>query len=1020
MAALVRFARPSDVAASRIRHRTFVRVLRDLYRRPTSAFGTTVVLLFVLLAIFGPWIAPYGSNEQIYTNVRQAPSTEHWFGTDLLGRDIFSRVVHGARSILSLTGLGALLAVAAGTFFGLATGYIGGWLDETVMRVFDSVLAIPALLLALVLVGSVGQSRASVLAVIAVVYIPIVARVVRSETLSIKAQGFVEAARLQRESLLRILFREILPSVLPALSVEAALRFSYGIFLVASLGYLGVGVQPPTPDWGLMVREARDSARGMPWALYFPAGAIALLVVSVNLAADGLKRSLQAASQGLSLRARRRIARVRRRSVKEPTDATSHESTTALVSLAGVTASYYTGGRWLDAVRDLTLDVRIGETVGLVGESGSGKTTLALAIVQYMSANGAVRGGAISFDGRDLLALKGRKLRALRGAQIGLIPQDPLASLNPAIRVGEQVAESLRWQLGRGRANAAKGALELLEHVRIADPTRVARHYPHQLSGGMQQRVAIAMGLSAEPRFLILDEPTTGLDVTTEAAILDLLTDLLATGERASLYISHDLGVVSHISDRVVVLYAGELVEIGPKIDLFRAPRHPYTLGLLRSIPRVRVGNDERSRRLPFMPGSIPALDALPSGCIFRPRCSLAADVCAERPGLHAAGDGRLSRCHRWERVEPLKTRVEEQHDALPVSQGRTAPEPPLLRVEGICVGYPVARSLSEVLRRVPRQLVRAVDDLSIDIPRGKTLGVVGESGSGKTTLARALLGLEIPHSGTVSLHERILPASLAKRRRDDLRVLQAVSQNPDQALNPYLSVGTSLERPLIRLAGLGRREARVVVSELLERVGLPVDFADRLPGQLSGGEKQRVAMARAFSARPSIVICDEATSSLDVSVQALVLNLLRRLQEDLGGAYLFITHDLAVVSHLADRIAVMYLGRLMEQGSRDGVLLPPYHPYTEALLCSFPGLGRRDEVEPLRLSGEIPSPVDVPSGCPFHPRCPRYLGAVCRDQAPPWRSVNHEHAIYCHLPLEDLDRLQRPIFADDANGASR
>lgn len=984
------------------RRRPIPKALGTLYRRPSSAFGTSIVALFVLLAILAPWIAPFSPTEQIYPDARQPPSLAHWFGTDHLGRDVFSRIVHGARSVLSLTGLGALLAVAAGTLLGLLSGYLGGLFDELLMRVLDSLLAIPALLLALVLLGTVGPSRASVLAVIAVVYTPIVARVVRSETLAIKSQGFVETARLQGERLPRILLREILPTVLPALSVEAALRFSYGIFLVASLGFLGVGVQPPSPDWGLMVKEARIYIRLAPWSLYFPAGAISLLVIGVNLTADGLKRALRPSTEALSPRVRRRILHVRKAAGRTRGPRGGTEG--AILSTEGLTVSYLQDGRWLDAVRDVSLEILRGETLGLVGESGSGKSTLALAIAQYLAANGAVRAGRIRFGGRDLLGLSSRDLRGIRGTQIGLIPQDPLASLNPSIRVGEQIAEILRRHDQAPRGETRTSAIELLRRVRIADPEWVARQYPHQLSGGMQQRVLIAMGLSTSPRFLLFDEPTTGLDVTTEAAILDLVSVLLKTGYRASLYITHDLGVVSRVATTTAVLYAGELVEAGPTVDLMQAPRHPYTRGLLASLPRLAT----RGGALSSMDGAIPALDAIPTGCVFRPRCPWAADVCEARPSMVAIGRDRTIRCHRWAEIgAPRPVRPEA---GVPM-EDRDTKRRAVVRVQDVETAFPLARSLADVVHRRDRLAVRAVDGVSLSIDEGRTLGLVGESGSGKTTLARTILGLEACRAGTIRLDDEILSPRLRGRTRDTLKRIQAVSQDPDQALNPHISIGAVLIRPLIALAGLRRSEARAETARLLERVGLSSAYASRLPEQLSGGEKQRVAIARAIAASPDLVLFDEATSSLDVSVQARILNLLDELQSGEGGAHLFITHDLAVVSHLSDDIAVLYLGRLMEMGATAKVLSPPYHPYTEALLSAFPTLGRTVRRVPVRLEGEIPSPIDRPSGCPFHTRCPQSLGAICVDREPPWRRGETGHAIYCHIPLEELGRIQEPLF---------
>ena len=991
-------------------------IVRELLRRPASALGTSIVILFILIAIFGPWLSPYGPTQLIAADARQAPSWSHWFGTDLLGRDIFSRVIHGTRSILSLTGLGSLIAVIAGTIFGLASGYWGGVLDEIIMRVFDSLLAIPALLLALVLLGAVGQSQASVLAVIAVVYVPIVARVVRSEVLSVKSLGYIEAARLRGENLPYILFREILPSVLPTLSVEAAVRFSYGIFLVASLGYLGVGVQPPTPDWGLMVKEARAAVGLTPWALYFPAGAISLLVIGVNLTADGLKSALQSSTQSLSLRQRSRILKTRTRHSIEPpmpTDDALPAGEAAMLTAHKLTASYHVRNGWIDALRDVTLEIRPGETLGVVGESGSGKSTLALAIVQYMSSNGAVRAGSLCFEGDSILGRSRRSLSDLRNGQVALIPQDPMASLNPSIRVGRQIAEVLRLRDRKLKKDIESHVIDLVSLVRIPDPKRAVRQFPHQLSGGMQQRIVIAMALAANPKLLILDEPTTGLDVTTEAAILDLVAELLSDGARSALYISHDLGVVARVSDRIAVLYAGELLETGSVEQVFRAPEHPYTVGLLASIPRFTKNADASD--LPSMSGSIPSLAQLPEGCVFRPRCPLASDICIERPKLDPAGARHDVRCHHRDRVLELRDVLfsETEPPSQPLGDTYTHPT---LQLRDLRTSFPIRRSLREVVSGVPKKSVQAVNGVSLTVPAGHTLGIVGESGSGKTTLARSILGLTPRSKGHLLLGEIELPPSLSSRPHKGLRQIQAVSQNPDQALNPHLSVGVSLRRQLVQLTDLSRSEIRSMLPVLLVQVGLTPEYASRLPAQLSGGEKQRVAIARAMAADSSVVICDEATSSLDVSVQARILNLLARLQSDTGRAYVFITHDLAVVAHMADEIAVMYLGQLMEIGTRDQVLEPPYHPYTEALLSSYPAIDPSHQRAPIRLSGVMPSPVDLPTGCPFHSRCPRFIGPVCSNHVPTLQSSKNGHALACHIPLAELTTSQSMQFGSLAS----
>jgi peptide/nickel transport system ATP-binding protein len=928
----------------------------------------------------------------------------------MLGRDIFSRIIYGTRSVLSLTGLGSLLAVVIGTIFGLASGYWGGVLDELIMRAFDSLLAIPALLLALVLLGAVGQSQASVLVVITVVYVPIVARIVRSEVLSVKSLGYIEAARLRGESFPYILFREILPSVLPSLSVEAALRFSYGIFLVASLGYLGVGVQPPTPDWGLMVKEARNSVGLTPWALYFPAGAISLLVIAVNLTADGLKSVLQSSAQTLSFRERSRILKARREHAfgASVDGKTSPEGEDAMLKAHHLTASYRVESGWIDALRDVSLEIRPGETLGVVGESGSGKSTLALAIVQYLSSNGAVRSGSLHFEGASVLGRSRRALRDLRSGKIALIPQDPMASLNPSIRVGHQVAEVLQQQERRGKTNLDRRVIELISRVHIPDPDRVAQQYPHHLSGGMQQRIVIAMALAANPKLLILDEPTTGLDVTTEAAILDLVAELLSEGGRSALYISHDLGVVARVSDRIAVLYAGELLETGPVDQVFRKPGHPYTVGLLASIPRFETQASECE--LPSMEGIIPSPAQLLEGCVFRPRCPLATDQCIQRPELVTLGLNHEVRCHHRDQVAESRDTLFSQAEARKHPHD-TAPSHPALELRDVKTRFPIRRSVQDLIAGSSKKFVQAVNGVSLTVQPGSTLGIVGESGSGKTTLARSILGLTPRSEGDLLLGEIVLSATLAKRSRDQLREIQAVSQNPDQALTPHLPIGISLKRQMVRLTNLSRNEIHEATANLLIQVGLTEDYASRLPSQLSGGEKQRVAIARSIAADSGLIVCDEATSSLDVSVQARILNLLARLQSETGRAYILITHDLAVVGYLSDQIAVMYLGKLMEIGTRDHVLAPPYHPYTEALLSSYPAIDRDAQREPIRLSGEVPSPVDLPTGCPFHSRCPRFIGSVCRDLAPRWQDDENGHAIACHISMTELATIQMKQF---------
>ncbi len=692
-----------------------------------------------------------------------------------------------------------------------------------------------------------------------------------------------------------------------------------------------------------------------------------------------------------------------------------------ILTLDDVTIGYQQQGRWLEAVRDVSLTIHAGETYGLVGESGSGKSTLALAALRYLAENGAVRGGRILLREQNLLELNEPAMRRIWASQMKLVPQNALSSLNPSLRIGEQLAEGLPGANG----NRDENIHDLLRMVRLADPERVAAAYPHQLSGGMQQRIMIALALGAEPDLLVLDEPTTALDVTTEAAILDLVGDLIKQRSTAVLFVSHNLGVVADICDRVAVLYAGELVEDAPVDALYAQSLHPYTRGLLKSVPRL--GETKATNRLIPIPGSIPRLGEAPPGCVFAPRCPIAQERChIERPSLDTPLPGRRVRCHRWPEI--LDGRVDldaawaETADMEAQATGAAHPSAdtdtadtdtaaqPVLSLEDVEKSFKLPRSLGKVLRGEPTQTVRAVDGVNLDLAPGETLGLVGESGSGKTTLARCIIGLTEATGGGISLLEVPLARSLQDRDRQVLHQLQMVFQNPDEALNPYLTVAEALRRPLRRLAGMDKDQIDAQIGRLLEMVKLRPEYAHRLPGQLSGGEKQRVAIARAFAAQPDLLIFDESVSALDVSVQASILNLLNELQQTHGSAYLFITHDLSVVSYLADVVAVIYLGKLMEVARVETLLTPPYHPYTEALLSAIPVPDPHADRPRIRLDGEAPSPTQIPSGCPFHTRCPRFLGDICVNQTPPWRISPTGDRIFCHIPLDELAQAQAPI----------
>lgn len=675
--------------------------------------------------------------------------------------------------------------------------------------------------------------------------------------------------------------------------------------------------------------------------------------------------------------------------------------------IEALTVGYQSRGDWLPAVRDVSLTIDGGQTYGLVGESGSGKSTLALAVLRYLPVNGAILEGRIDLDGQDLAVLGDEALRQVWERALRLVPQNPLSALNPSLRVGDQIGEALDPALSTPERRAA--VQRQLEQVQLADPERVAASYPHQLSGGMQQRVMLAMALSGSPRLIVLDEPTTNLDVTTQATILDLLDQIITRSDAAVLYVSHNLGVVAQICDRVAVLYAGELVEDAGVDALYEQPLHPYTRGLLDSVPRM--GENRRAAQLRPIPGSIPQLSELPSGCVFAPRCPIAIERCSEvRPPLDEPLPGRHVRCHRWPEILAGEISPAQPEVVLPVA-AESAGQEVVLTVDDLVKQFPVRRSVPDLLRRMPPRPIRAVDGVTLDVKRGRTLGLVGESGSGKSTIANCIIGLVERTSGEIQLFDMPLAPAVGQRSRETLSHLQMVFQNPEEALNPYRTIGQTLRRALQRLGGLSADEAEQGVVRLLESVRLPADFRFRMPGQLSGGEKQRVAIARAFASQPDLLIFDESVSALDASVQASILNLLTELQGDRENAYLFISHDLSVVSYLADEIAVVYLGHLMEVGSTAQIFEPPYHPYTEALLSAIPLVDPAAEQERIRLEGSVPSPRDVPSGCRFHTRCPRFLGEICVREAPPWQETEAGHRIYCHIPLGELETMQHRPF---------
>lgn len=679
---------------------------------------------------------------------------------------------------------------------------------------------------------------------------------------------------------------------------------------------------------------------------------------------------------------------------------TAQVGTMTAPSLAvdNLSISYGTGARSLQAVRNVSFSIAKGEAYGLIGESGSGKTTIAYSILKYLR-GGMIRQGRISVGGRDVLAMSAAELRDFRGNRAAMVFQDPMNSLNPSMRVGEQIAEALRHHKKLNSRDAFDAAMELLGRVHLPSPDAVARRYPHQLSGGQQQRVVIAMAIACEPELLILDEPTTGLDVTTQAVILDLLQELRARLGSSILFITHNLAVVAQTCDRVGVLYAGELVEEGRCGDVISSPQHPYTAGLLRSMPR----HSETSATLKPIPGSIPDLTTPPGGCVFAARCEVSSEVCTrERPPALDVAPMHVSRCLFPERVPLLD--ADAGSVAVQAAAGRDGAQAAdtVLELDKVSCTFRQRRGLPLV---GPIHLTRAVDAVSLSVARGKTLAIVGESGSGKSTLARAIMGLLAPDRGDIRLDRATLAPGVAGRKLAVQRKVQMIFQNPDGALNPQLTVGEIIARPM-QLYGTAEPGAIPKrVADLLDRVRLGTRYAARLPHELSGGEKQRVNIARVLAADPEIIVCDEPTSALDISVQASILNQLRELQDSTNVTYLFISHDLGVVRYISDSVAVMYRGRIVEYGPTETVFRGPQHPYTESLLEALPEINKmREPKAPTRLTPEAAGD----DGCRYAPRCARRLDGKCERVAPELSATGDGRLMACHIPLDQLADLQR------------
>ncbi|MFQ6547887.1 dipeptide ABC transporter ATP-binding protein [Aestuariibius sp. 2305UL40-4] len=678
-----------------------------------------------------------------------------------------------------------------------------------------------------------------------------------------------------------------------------------------------------------------------------------------------------------------------------------------ILEIDQLSISFFTRLREIPAVMDFSVRVLPGEAMGLVGESGCGKSTVALGVMQDLGVNGRVVGGTIKYKGRDLSTLSQEELRHIRGSEIAMIYQEPMASLNPAMKIGKQLMEVPMIHEGASEKEAYNRALEVVTDVKLPDPKRILDAYPHQLSGGQQQRIVIAMALMSKPSLLILDEPTTALDVTVEAAVVELVKELGRKYGTSMLFISHNLGLVLETCDRICVMYSGEAVETGSIEDVFDKMRHPYTQALFRSIPLP--GADKNAKPLVAIPGNFP--HERPPGCNFGPRCDyFDAGRCDAKtiPMDRVAGDERhRTRCLRHEEID---------WSMIPLgSDGKAGAEPGdvILRIDDLKKYYQV--SANALTGGGNTKVVKANESLTFEARESETLAIVGESGCGKSTFAKVLMGLETATEGSVIIDNReIGSTAIADRDTGTIADIQMVFQNPFDTLNPSMTVGRQIMRAL-EIFGVGGSEGerRDRMLQLLDLVKLPREFAGRMPRQLSGGQKQRVGIARAFAGDARIVVADEPVSALDVSVQAAVTDLLMEIQREHKTTLLFISHDLSIVRYLADRVMVMYLGHVVELGTTEQVFSPPYHPYTEALLSAVPIADTRVQKKHIVLEGDIPSAMNPPPGCPFQTRCrwkSQVPGNKCETEVPPIKTMADGLQIKCHLTDDQMAEMEPVI----------
>ncbi len=689
----------------------------------------------------------------------------------------------------------------------------------------------------------------------------------------------------------------------------------------------------------------------------------------------------------------------------------------ALLSVQNLKTYFRTPEGLARAVDGISFDIKPNEIFALVGESGCGKSVTALSVIQLVAQPaGFIADGAIYYKGQDITRLSEVEKRKVQGNDIAMVFQEPMTSLNPVFTIGNQISEAIQQHQNLRGTAARNAVIEMLDLVGIPEPAARYDEYPHQMSGGMKQRVMIAMALSCRPGLLIADEPTTALDVTIQAQILELIQRLQQELQMAVLLITHDLGVVANIADRVAVMYAGKIAEMGTWEQLYETPQHPYTVKLLESTP----ARDKRGTQLHTITGRVPKATEYNDGCRFADRCPKVMDGCESiAPTLHVVnGSAHNVACHLYNPEPPFsvqlanrklaiqkdavvtgatKLELETDTDKIEEAPTQTAEALPQLQVKNLCVHYPIQKG---ILKRTVGY-VYAVDNVTLEIPRGKTLALVGESGSGKTSFGKAILQLGVPVEGDLVYDGANIATATRELMHPYRKRMQIIFQDPYASLNPRMTVGAIIQEGMqAHNIGESADERHDRVAELMQRVGLSPDMVNRYPHEFSGGQRQRIGIARCLAVDPEFIVCDEATSALDVSVQAQILNLLKSLQTDFNLTYLFITHNLSVVEYFADEVAVMYLGRIVERGTTEEIFDSPKHPYTRALLSAVPKMDEKTGVEKIQLEGDVPSPINRPTGCYFHPRCPEVM-PMCKDEYPDETSFTQTHTCNCYLYRE-------------------